>query len=345
MAGKRKNKADEQLPKRVYRHRNKFVFKPEDKVTITLCSTDEPMSVLWQKYEKKVRELENKETLNALVEQFFESESYRELAPRTQRDYMLNAKQILAVFGSMTPNSIKPQHVRMYMDKRGAQSKTRANRDKAFMSKVFRWAFERGMVRGNPTTGVKQYKESPREKYITDEEYMAIFERAPDTLKVAMELSYLCCARQGDVITMRKDQVRPDGLYIKQGKTGKAQIKAWSPRLVAAIELSSRLPIKPGMASQFIVHKKDGSLFTESGFRWQWRLTREKAKAETGMLLDLTFHDIKAKGISDLDGSASDKQMISGHKTASQVAVYDRKIQIVPTVEGAKTLAGKSSKT
>lgn len=31
--------------------------------------------------------------------------------------------------------------------------------------------------------------------------------------------------------------------------------------------------------------------------------------------MDFTFHDIKAKAISDVAGSSRDKQRISGHKT------------------------------
>lgn len=42
-----------------------------------------------------------------------------------------------------------------------------------------------------------------------------------------------------------------------------------------------------------------------------------------------TFHDLKAKGISDFAG---DKQRAGGHRTAAMVAVYDRKkIEIDPT--------------
>ncbi len=35
-----------------------------------------------------------------------------------------------------------------------------------------------------------------------------------------------------------------------------------------------------------------------------------------------TFHDLKAKGVSDFEGN---KQDASGHKTLAQVATYDRK--------------------
>ncbi|MGL4515753.1 MAG: hypothetical protein ACRCUH_03510 [Shewanella sp.] len=52
--------------------------------------------------------------------------------------------------------------------------------------------------------------------------------------------------------------------------------------------------------------------------------------------MDFTFHDIKAKAISDVAGSSRDKQRISGHKTEAQVAAYDRSIEIVPAVDSLK---------
>ncbi|HBY2053373.1 TPA: integrase, partial [Klebsiella pneumoniae] len=56
------------------------------------------------------------------------------------------------------------------------------------------------------------------------------------------------------------------------------------------------------------------------------------ASEELGRPLDCTFHDLKAKGISDYEGSGRDKQKFSGHKTESQVLVYDRKVKISPTL-------------
>ncbi|EIS44291.1 hypothetical protein YPPY60_2204 [Yersinia pestis PY-60] len=51
---------------------------------------------------------------------------------------------------------------------------------------------------------------------------------------------------------------------------------------------------------------------------------------------NFTFHDLKAKGISDLEGTLSEKQAISGHKNMGQTARYDRKIKIVPVVGNQK---------
>ncbi|MBS1205725.1 MAG: integrase [Proteobacteria bacterium] len=47
-----------------------------------------------------------------------------------------------------------------------------------------------------------------------------------------------------------------------------------------------------------------------------------------------TFHDLKAKGISDLKGTLNEKQEVSGNKNVSQTAKYNRKVSIVPVVRG-----------
>ena len=68
---------------------------------------------------------------------------------------------------------------------------------------------------------------------------------------------------------------------------------------------------------------------------YKWMKTKKLA-AEKYPDLDFqfTFHDLKAKGISDLEGTLSEKQEISGHKNASQTARYNRRISVVPVVGG-----------
>ena len=46
------------------------------------------------------------------------------------------------------------------------------------------------------------------------------------------------------------------------------------------------------------------------------------AKAVAKGIGRFTFHDLKAKGISDFEG---DKQLAGGHKSPSMTAIYDRK--------------------
>lgn len=235
------------------------------------------------------------------------------------------------------PDKIKPEHIRRYMDQRGMASKTQANREKSFLSRVFRWGYERGYVQHNPCQGVKKFKEAARERYITDEEYKAVYDVAPDVVRATMEIAYLCLARQSDVLALTEDQIRETGIFIRQGKTGVKQIKAWSPRLRAAVALARSLPLKPGIRSLFVIHQTSGSKYTRDGFNSRWRDAKIAAQEKNPHLqIDFTFHDLKAKGVSDLEGSLEEKQAISGHKNSRQTAIYDRKTKIVPVVGGQK---------
>ncbi|MGX8939294.1 tyrosine-type recombinase/integrase [Symbiopectobacterium sp. Eva_TO] len=333
MGRKRKNIADNWLPPRVSRGKSAFEFRPRSGGTVRLCGFNATPAQVWSAYEAFNNNCSDSSIFEGLVERFFTSGDFTELASETQKDYRKYAQKVVAVFGKLNPDHIKPEHIRRYMDKRGLKSRTQANREKAFISRVFRFAYERGMVKGNPCKGVRQFKESARTRYITHAEYEAVYKMAPTLVKVAMELAYLCCARQADILSLKNSQLIREGILIQQSKTGVAQIKAWSPRLEQAIAMSKALPLNEGMSSIYVLHQPSGTRYTRDGFNTRWLKTKQEAKKQFPELdLDFTFHDLKAKGVSDLDGGLYEKQSISGHKNVDQTARYDRKIRIVPVV-------------
>lgn len=323
------------MPPRVRRGRSAYEFRAKDGRTIRLCDAELTPAQVWSAYELFITEQKDKMTFKKLVEEFFVSGDFCELAKETQKDYKKYAQKVLAVFGEIEPDDIMPEHIRKYMDRRGVKSRVQANREKTFMSRVFRWGYERGKVKVNPCKGVKQFKEIARTRYITDKEYNALYQCAPDIVKTAMELAYLCCARQADILELKKGNLLDQGILIKQGKTGIAQVKAWSDRLSVAIKIAESLPLKPGMSSIYVIHQPSGSRFTRDAFNAHWMKAKKKAEEQyPDLSFDFTFHDLKAKGISDLEGNLYEKQAISGHKNVTQTARYDRKIAVVPVVGG-----------
>jgi hypothetical protein len=264
-----------------------------------------------------------------LVADFFNSADFRDLGSETRSDYRKYSKRLLPVFGHYRVNQIKPASIRVYLDNRGLSSRVQANREKAFLSRSFRWGYERGLCKTNPCKGVKQFTEMPRERYVEDWEYWLVYRHAQCHVKVAMEISYLCAAREMDVLNLTYDQLRYEGIFIRQGKTGKKQIKMWSFRLCSAA-LAAHHNLKA--PTNFVICQPNGKPYTRRGFYGGFAKARKIAREISGQKLDFTFHDLKAKGISDFEGSIKDKQIFSGHKTERQVAVYDRKIEIVPTL-------------
>jgi integrase len=331
MARRRKNTEDNKLPPKVYRTKYIYYYKPTSKESYSLGPLTMSMADLWNKYEKVISEQSDIFTFAKLWDSFLKSAYYLELKPRTQKDYLQHQKKLLVVFGKMKADKIKPEDVRMFMDKRGLQSKTQANHEMASMSRVYRWGYERGMVKGNPCQGVSKFKSAARDRYVTDKEYEAIYLCADNVVRVAMEIAYLCAARLSDVLGMKWKQVADKGIFVQQGKTGIKQIKTWSPRLLQAFELAKTFST-PENPESHVIQGNHGSGFTKRGFSNRWEAARQKASSSLGYILDCTFHDLKAKGISDYEGSSRDKQLFSGHKTEGQVLVYDRKTKVSPTL-------------
>jgi integrase len=309
------------LPARVYRGKSCYEYRPASGGTIKLAPLDAPQSQVWAAWEALQEGA--KVTLGNLINRFLNSTQFAGLAPRTQRDYREYAARVDAVFGHMHPSKITAPHIRKYMDKRSA--KIQANRERAFMVQLFGWGLERGDVTTNVARDVKPFKEQARERYITDEEYKLIFDQAAPLVQAAMEISYLCAARISDVLKLAAQQLQDNGIYIRQGKTGKRQIKRWTPRLRSAIRLAQSQPTR--LQSVFVLRDQNGQPIKLRTLQ-KWFA---EAKTAAGLKdADIHFHDIKAKGISDYEG---DKQRFSGHKTAAMVSRYDRKVEEVDTLD------------
>lgn len=58
---------------------------------------------------------------------------------------MQHEKKLLAVFGKMKADNIKPEFVRTFMDKRGLQRKTQVNHEMSSMSPVYKWDMNEAM--------------------------------------------------------------------------------------------------------------------------------------------------------------------------------------------------------
>ena len=141
-------------------------------------------------------------------------------APRTQRDNLAELKKLRELFDDAPIDSITPATIAGYRDARTA--KVRANREIATLSHVFNMAREWGLTtKENPCQGVRKNREKPRDYYANDVVWTAVYNKAPQELKDAMDLAYLTGQRPADVLMMRKDDVEGGYLMVQQNKTAK----------------------------------------------------------------------------------------------------------------------------
>lgn len=232
-------------------------------------------------------------TLGAVMDAFIKVK-LPERAPRTQENYLHQMRFIRAVFGSMRPEDVLPKDIYGYKSRR---PRVAANREIALLSTVMQYAIELGLVHVNPCRSVKRNKEQPRDRYISDEEFMAVRAMALDSVKLAMDIGYQTGLRMGDILRLTLRDVTAEGISIKTSKDKKKFLFEWTPELRAVVDKAKERKIT-GIA---LVCTRDGGRYTEDGFKSIWQRLIRKA-FDTGAIKErFQFRDIRAKGESDTE--------------------------------------------
>lgn len=333
MARKRATDDHARLPKYVYIRRGNYIYRPylapgKFGKDVILCKATAPLSRVWAEYEIIIQDHAPIKTLDWLINQYLTSPQHAAKAPKTRREYEKNAATLsntqtkTGAFGQIPADRITPGVIRRYIDNRTAP--VAANREIAFLSICYSWAVERDLLKTNPCKEVRRNSEKPRDRYVTDAEYQTVYDMASPwpLIQCAMELAFLCRLRLCEVLDLKQSDIQDNGLTINRRKGSRGNITLWNDRLLAAVRACEQLP-KPEFQSKDLplIRGQRGDRLTEDGFSSLWQRLMTQA-AESG-LERFTFHDLKAKGVSDTSGN---KQAASGHKSASMVAVYDRKL-------------------
>lgn len=225
-------------------------------------------------------------TVRELYESFL-THGTADLAPRTVRDYCSYRATLYAVFGDVDPDAVRPKHLAQYLDSRSA--KKLANKEVAALSSAYNYAMRRGLAETNPCHGVRRNRVKPRDRYVRHEEFLDVFNRAPECVQDIMAGIYLMVLRPGEARRLRRSSITREGVLIEETKTGKRKIVEHSPALKFILERAiARAP-----ASPFVFTNSRGEPWTESAMhsalrrlwvdeapRWRW-------------------HDLRAKGESD----------------------------------------------
>jgi len=242
-----------------------------------------------------------------------------DLAPRTLSDYTKDCVPLRAFFGNMLPEDIKPSDVQAYLDigKRAGRP-VRANRERACLSSCLSWLMRQPgatMLTVNPcmqASGTRGNTETKRERYVTDEEYRAVWNAAGTQVRLLMDLTYRTLQRpESDILGWTPAILARDGhtkarvLHFQQSKT-KVWVKiALTPDLEALIR---RAMGEPPQIGQPLVHNRKGDRYTYTGIMAM--LTAAIGKANKGRPVPIAsfgFRDLKGKGATRRINSLSER--------------------------------------
>lgn len=253
----------------------------------------------------------------AVVARRYVAEVLPTKSPRTRSGNLRELDNLLAVFGPVGIDTITPQHVRQYLDIRGETAKVRANREKALLSHIINKAREWGFSNAaNPCAGVRGFKESGRDIYVTDEAFMAVYAAAHPTLQDAMDVAYLTGQRPADVRKIKRSDIRDGFLHVVQNKTRAHLRIAIEGELKRVID---RIDSRPRKAvGAYLIQDPNGQPLTQDAMRSRF----DKARKIAGV--SFQFRDLRAKAASDT-GDLSHSQKLLGHRSRDMTEHYVRK--------------------
>jgi len=259
-------------------------------------------------------------SMAALMDRYMQEVAPKK-APRTYKDNISEAENLQKVFGQMECKDIKPMHVAKYLDMRGETAPVRANREKALLSHIFTMGMRWGIVNFNPCRGVHRNPEDKRDRYITDDEFSSVWNKANPTIRCLMDLAYLTAQRIGDLIDLRRSDINTDGIYFQQNKTKKKLLVVMTPELKAVLERA--YAIHPKIKSMFLFSTRKGQQYTYDGLSSMFKRSVKLAKVE-----GFHFHDIRAKALTDAKRDGQDAQSLAGHTTEAMTAHYIKRRQV-----------------
>lgn len=297
---------------------------------------------------RKMLELDGETTTGAIADHLDDlMKERRRLAERgklSRETLASNDLELVALkqaFGKMAPEALRPKHVWDYLHRfRGVEAPVRANREIALLSRMFSRLVNQGAIDINPCIGVERNEEAARDRLVSDAELDAFLAfcrsngHLPDgspmktasdaglRLALAAQVAYLTGKARGQVLRLSRTQIGEEGIEFGKRKRGAHTLVTWTPTLRAVVAECLALPSR--ITSTYLIHNADGQPYTGDGFSAMWQRMMT-AWVEAGHER-FTFHDLRAKAVTDTTEAGRKASDLTGHRTEAVVsAVYDRR--------------------
>ncbi len=239
----------------------------------------------------------------------------------------------------ITPLDLDPAMVQDFLATNAALGRpVPGNREKAALSSAVSWLIRTRKVPGlvvNPclrASGIKRNPEAKRDRYVTHEQYQAVWAAAPTSVRLLMELTYRTLQRpESDIIHWTTEVLLTENgqrkLHFRQGKTGKWMKIGVPPELDKLVRGS--LGEVPKLR-QPIIRTRDGHAYTYDGLSAMLKRAIAKvngARQAQGQdaLPSFGFRDLKGKGATDMwrDGVPIELiQHLCGHEDKGTTEIY-----------------------
>jgi integrase len=189
-----------------------------------------------------------------------------------------------------------------------------ANMHKAGLSKLLSFGVDRGVLERNVALRIRRISTESRAGIVWSPEHIALARgKMPPEFAGAVFLAYSTAQRQGDLVGLTWNDVKPDGVTFRPAK----QQKRFNQRLMIPMyeELEAALALIPKRGVH-VLTTKAGRPWNIHTFRHEFR----NACRAAGLPENLHFHDLRGsalKAFADAGASELEIRAISGHSMKS----------------------------
>jgi integrase len=319
----KQRKSDLDLPSRVYKKHNAYYFVGPDNKWIRLATSK---ATAIAKYHQMINAPVRLNTMADVIDRYMKEISPTKAAS-THKKEIPRASNLRAGFGHIPPDQIKTTMVYEYIDLRSETAPKGVNKEIALLSHMFKKAIRWGVLESNPVLGVERNKETPRKRYITDDEFKNFLSICPEWLRLYCELKYLTGFRQTDMLKLRWNQVSQDGINLEISKTSRELMMTNSDALSDV--LNRIRSVKKPVSGLYLFHTNKGQPYTPDGFRTMFH--RYMRKAIDKGLLSETFQerDIRAKAGSDSESAEAASGLLDHADGKVTRRHYRRKAEVI----------------
>lgn len=253
-------------------------------------------------------------TFEALCRSYFSGPDFRQLKPRSRKEYRYYGDLMREQYGSLPIRGISRRFVLAFRDSMQDRP-ARANQAIKVLRVLLNYAVDRECLATNPARGVKALKMGEGWQPWPD----AALEKAHDGFTGAPRIGFMLALytgqRKADILNMRWNDIDGDGIRVRQQKTGTELWIPLHPTLRAELAKVER----KGM---FIVCRQDGRPYTETGFYRPWRTQQDKLG-----LAQLPMHGLRKNATQTLFEAGctpQEVQAITGHASLQVLEHYGK---------------------
>lgn len=221
----------------------------------------------------------NAGTLDALVADYYRTDAFKGLKPRTQETYRTNLEQLRNVAGTIPVKMISiPWVERLKLELQDQPGK--ANNTLAVLRIVLGVGVRLGYCATNPAKEVSKVKLPPRRAVWEPAQIDAFLAAARPSLRLGMALMLFCAQRLSDVLAMTKGCVSEENgslvISVRQEKTDEPLEVDVHPQLEPLL----RERLAQTDASMMLVPSPTGLHWRRRNFSRAWDEARKKAGLE-----------------------------------------------------------------